>query len=130
MAVGAQYFARQNTYMVDVFLFVVLTSVRPALPKSGGNQRHVFGSWVSDANGAKQRDRSAWIWRRLSNVHVLLHVRAYVDCPVSLAMTHMRWKSGQSGHKSTDDTQSVVHCVGGLQAWPIDMCSEQGRGQK
>ena len=35
MAVGAQYFARQNTYMVDVFLFVVLTSVRPALPKSG-----------------------------------------------------------------------------------------------
>ena len=49
----------------------------------------------------KQRHWSAQMWRRLRNVHVLLHVRAHGDCPVSLAMTHMRWLSGQSGHQST-----------------------------
>ena len=46
----------------------------------------------------EQRDRSAQMWRRLRNVHVLLHVRAYGECQVSLAMTHMRWVHGQSGH--------------------------------
>ena len=37
---------------------------------------------------------------------------------------------GQSGHERTDCTLSVVPYVGGLQAWPIDKCSERGRGQK
>ena len=36
----------------------------------------------------------------------------------------------QSGHESTDDTQSLVPLVGGWEAWPIDKCSERGRGQK
>ena len=36
---------------------------------------------------------------------------------------------GQSGHESTGYTQSVESLgVGGLQAWPIDRCSRQGRG--
>ena len=54
------------------------------------------------------------MWRRLGNVQVLLHVRAYGDSPVSLAMTHMRWLHGQSGHESTGCTRSVVQCAGGL----------------
>ena len=54
------------------------------------------------------------MWRRLRNVHVLLHVRAYGDCPVSLAMTHMRWVHGQGGHESTGYTFSVVPYVGGF----------------
>ena len=41
------------------------------------------------------------MWRRLRNTHVLLHVRANGDSPISLAMTHMRWLLGQSGHEST-----------------------------
>ena len=48
------------------------------------------------------------MWRRSRNVHVLLHVRAYGECPVSLAMTHMRWVHGQGGHESTGYTFSVV----------------------
>ena len=40
--------------------------------------------------------------RRLRNAHVLLHVRAYGDCPVSLAMTHMRWAHGQGGTRERD----------------------------
>ena len=40
--------------------------------------------------------------RRLGNVHVLLGVRAFGDCPVSLATTHMRQKHGRAGHESTD----------------------------
>ena len=48
------------------------------------------------------------MWRRPRNTHVLLHVRAYGDSPVSLAMTHMRRLHGQSGHESTGYTQSVV----------------------
>ena len=32
--------------------------------------------------------------------------------PSRTAMTHVRWLHGQSGHESTDYTQSVVHCVG------------------
>ena len=44
------------------------------------------------------------MWRRLGNVHVLLHVRANGDSPVSLAMTHMRWPHGKSGHESTGYT--------------------------
>ena len=50
------------------------------------------------------------MWRRLRNFHVLLHVRAYGDCPVSLAMTHMQWLQGQSGHESTGYTQSGPQC--------------------
>ena len=38
------------------------------------------------------------MWRRFRNIHVLVHVRASGDSPVSLAMTHMRWLHGQSGH--------------------------------
>ena len=33
------------------------------------------------------------MWRRFSNVSVLLYVRAFGASPVSLAMTHMRWLS-------------------------------------
>ena len=32
--------------------------------------------------------------------------------PSRTAMTHVWWLHGQSGHESTDYTQSVVHCVG------------------
>ena len=88
-----------------------------------------LGSWCCDPNGVKQRERSAQMWRHLRNVHVLLHVRAYGDCPVSLAMTHMRWFHGRSGHESTGYTRSVVQCVGGLRAWPIDMCSNKDAGR-
>ena len=35
------------------------------------------------------------MWRRIRNIHVLLHVRANGDSPVSVAMTHMRWLHGQ-----------------------------------
>ena len=38
------------------------------------------------------------MWRRFRNIHVMLHVRANGDSPVSLTMTHMRWLHGQSGH--------------------------------
>ena len=41
------------------------------------------------------------MWWRLRNVHVLLHVRAIGDSPVSLAMTHVRWLHGQGGRAST-----------------------------
>ena len=50
------------------------------------------------------------MWRRLRNTHVLLHLRANGDCPVSLAMTHMRRLRGQRGHESTGDTQSALQC--------------------
>ena len=75
---------------------------------SGENYRHVSGSWISDVNGVKQRERRAQMWRRLRNVHVLLHARAYGDYPVSLAMTHMRRLHGQSGHKSTGYLRRVA----------------------
>ena len=77
----------------------------------------------------KHRDQSAWMWWRERDTHVLLHVRACGDSPVSLAMTHMRWLHGQRGHESTDNTQSVVQCVGGLRAWPIDRCSDKDAGK-
>ena len=77
----------------------------------------------------KHGDQSAWKWWRERDTHVLLHVRAYGDSPVSLAMTHMRWLHGQRGHESTDNTQSVVQCVGGLRAWPIDRCSDKDAGK-
>ena len=44
-------------------------------------------------------------------------------------VTHMRQLHGQSGHESTDCTQSVVHCVGGWKTWPIDMCSNKDVGR-
>ena len=56
-------------------------------------------------------------------------MRASGDSPVSLAMTHMRWLHGQSGHESTGYTRSVVQCVGGLRAWPIDICSNEDAGR-
>ena len=77
----------------------------------------------------KQSERSAQMWRRPRNVHVLLHVRAYGDSPVSLAMTHMRWLHGQSGHESTGFTQSGSLGVGGLRAWPMDRCSNRDAGK-
>ena len=47
------------------------------------------------------------------------------------AMTHMRWAHGQSGHESTDYTLHVVHFfVRGLQAWPIDLCSNKDAGKR
>ena len=36
---------------------------------------------------------------------------------------------GQRGHDSTGYTRSVVQCVGGLRAWPIDMCSKKDAGR-
>ena len=86
-----------------------------------------FGSWFSDVNGSQTEGSERW--RCFSNVNVLLHVRAYGDSPVSLAMTHMRWLHGQSGHESTGYTRSVVQCVGGLRAWPIDSCSNKDVGR-
>ena len=68
------------------------------------------------------------MWRRLRNTHVLLHVRANGDSPISLAMTHMRWLHGQSGHESTGDTQSGPQC-----RWVASLAHrqvlKQGRGQ-
>ena len=69
------------------------------------------------------------MWWRLRNTHVLLPVRAIGDSPVSLAMTHVRWLYGQGGHESTDYTRSVVQCVGGLRAWPIETCSNKDAGK-
>ena len=79
-----------------------------------GNYRQFFGSWFSDLNGVKQRERSA----------------QNGDSPVSLVVTHLRWLHGQGGRVNMGCTRSVFQCVGGLRAWPIDMCSTQGRGQK
>ena len=89
------------------------------------NYRQFFGSWFSDLNGVKQRE-SAYMWRRLRNTHVLLHVRVNGDCPVSLAMTHMRRLSSQEALSRTDivrrvasgekekqkDSQSYHFCIG------------------
>ena len=50
------------------------------------------------------------------------------DSPVFLAMTHMRWSQRQSGREGTGCTLSVVPYVGGLQAWPIDKCSNKDAG--
>ena len=60
---------------------------------------------------------------------ILQHVRACGDCPVFLAMTHMRWLSGQRGHESTDHTQGAVLHIDGLRAWPIDRCSNKDAGR-
>ena len=49
--------------------------------------------------------------------------------PSRTAMTHVRWLHGQSGHESTDYTQSVVHCVGRWTAWLIDVCSNEDEGR-
>ena len=46
-----------------------------------------------------------------------------------LAMTHMRWLHGQSGHESTGYTQSVVQCVGGLRPWPMDIYAKTTEGR-
>ena len=61
---------------------------------------------------SNEGDRSGNVWKRFINVYVLLHVRAYGDSPVSLAMTHMRWLRSQRGHKSTGCTRGVVQCIG------------------
>ena len=57
-------------------------------------------------------------------------MRANGDSPVDLAMTHMRLSHGQSAYQSTGCTQSVVLCVGGLRAWPIDKCSNKDAGKR
>ena len=93
-----------------------------------GNHRQFFGSWFSDVNNFKQRERSAQLWRGQRNTHVPLHVRASGNRPVSLSMTHVRWLHGHSVHESVDYTRSVVQCVGGLRAWPIEMCSKKDAG--
>ena len=49
--------------------------------------------------------------------------------PVLSAMTHMWWLHGQSGCQSTDCSLSVVLCVGGWTAWPIDKCSNKEAGR-
>ena len=54
------------------------------------NDNYVSGeiSWSSDLNGVKPRERSAQMWRRQRNVHVLLHVRSFGDCSVSSCGGH------------------------------------------
>ena len=81
---------------------VMLHMWRPAGRKTrGGTLTHgtyvsgevianFFGSWFSDVNAIRQQKRSAQMWRRLRNVHVLLHVR--VEAAQSLG----------------DDTRAVV----------------------
>ena len=69
------------------------------------------------------------MWRRLRNTHVLLHVPANGDSSVSLAVTHMRWLHGRSGHESTDHTRRGVQRVGGLRAWPIETCPNKDAGK-
>ena len=118
-----------------IVIFVTpLCKMRPAGRKTRvvtlTNDNHVSVSWFSDVNGVSQRKRCAWMWRRLRNAHVLLHVPAKGDSPVSLAMTHMRWAHGQSGRESTDYTLSVVPLVGGWEAWPIDRCSNKDVGRR
>ena len=76
----------------------------------------------------KQSERSAQRWRRLRNVHVLLHVRACGHSPVSLTMAHMRWLHGQSDMRARD-THRVVPNIGGLRAWPMDTCSNRDAGK-
>ena len=49
--------------------------------------------------------------------------------PSRTAITHVWWLHGQSGHESTDYTQSVVHCVGRWTAWLIDVCSNEDEGE-
>ena len=44
-------------------------------------------------------------------------------------MTLVRWLHGQPGHESTDNTKSVVLCVGVFLAWPIDTCSNKDAGR-
>ena len=63
------------------------------------------------------------MWRRLRNVHVLLHVRVYGDCSVSVAMTHVWWLHGESGMRARD-THEVLS-----RAWPTDMCSNKDAGR-
>ena len=60
---------------------------------------------------------------------IVQHVRACGDCPVFLAMRHMRWLSGQRGHESTDHTQGAVLHIDGLRAWHIDRCSNKDAGR-
>ena len=45
----------------------------------------------------KQRDRSAWMWRRLGNVHVLLHVRPNGDRPVPFEPPRKEKEAHQGG---------------------------------
>ena len=69
---------------------------------SGRNHGQFFVSLISDVNGIRHRERSAEMWRRLTHVHVLLHVLANGHSPVSLAVALVRWRRGQGGHESTD----------------------------
>ena len=66
----------------------------------GGTYRQFFESWFSDVNATRQRKRCASMWRRHRNVHVLLHVLADGESPVSSAMTHMRWAKGKVGTRT------------------------------
>ena len=67
----------------------------------------IISSFLDRGFSLKQSERSAKMWRRFRNAHVLLHVRANGDSPVSLAMTHVRWVHGQGGHESTDCNECV-----------------------
>ena len=69
------------------------------------------------------------MWRRLRNIHVLLHVRANGDSPVSFDDdTHAVVTATNSGHESMGYTQS------GPQCWVASLAHghvlKQGRGQK
>ena len=47
--------------------------------------------------------------------------------PSLSSMTHVQ--HGQHVHESTDHALDVLHCVGGLRAWPIDKCSNKDVGR-
>ena len=92
-----------ETFLRFFFFKTPLCKMRPAGRKtrvatqandnhvSGGIIAKYFGSWFSDVNGIQTKGSERQMWRRLGNIHVLLHVVANGDCPVPLAMTHMRW---------------------------------------
>ena len=83
-----------NATYVHVHACVILGMWRPAGRKTrvdtlrndncgSGEAIANFSNEVSDANGFQQRERPSCMWRRSGNIHVLLHVRANGDSPVS-----------------------------------------------
>ena len=84
-----------------------------------------FGSWFSDVNGVKQRKWSASMVEPPKKYTCLAACASQGRLPSLLAMTHVRWLHCQGRRASTDSTQSVVPCVGGLRAWPIETCSNK-----
>ena len=70
------------------------------------------------------------MWRRFRNVQCPAACASLWRLPSPLAMTHVRWWRGQSGHESTDYNECVVLCVEGFVCLAHRSVLEQGRGQK